>query len=143
MSARTTGTFTFRDWQEKTLTTWGAPPAGPGGEGPRLAHAGVTNSFTGGIEAPATTCEYTITYVTARAGTFTGMQVLTGRLDGREGTFVAEERGGFGEDGIVRCTFEVVPGSGTGALRGLRGTGTYVARPGAPSVEYAFTYELG
>ncbi|MFG2863160.1 DUF3224 domain-containing protein [Streptomyces sioyaensis] len=107
------------------------------------AHAAVVNTFSGGIEAAGTTCEYTLVYVTEKTGTFTGMELLTGRLDGREGTFVVEERGSFEADGTVRCTFEVVPGTGTGELTGLRGTGGFTTTAGEPSVPYAFGYDLG
>ncbi|MFF7233616.1 DUF3224 domain-containing protein [Streptomyces sioyaensis] len=132
---QTTGHFTFADWTEH--------PVGPGGAGPKLAHASVANTFSGGIEATGTTCEYTLVYVTEKTGTFTGMELLTGRLDGREGTFVVEERGSFEADGTVRCAFEVVPGTGTGELTGLRGTGSFTTTAGEPSVPYAFGYDLG
>ncbi|MFG2622794.1 DUF3224 domain-containing protein [Streptomyces sp. NPDC048507] len=136
MPVRTTGHFTAADWEEQ--------PLGPGGDAcPRLARARVANTFTGGIEAAGTTCDYTIAYVTGTTGTFAGMELLEGRLDGREGGFAVEERGSFDADGTVRCTFEVVPGSGTGELTGLRGTGGFTARHGEPSVAYAFAYDLG
>ncbi|NLU65924.1 DUF3224 domain-containing protein [Streptomyces sp. HNM0574] len=134
MSTHTAGHFTYADWRES--------PAGGQGAGPRLARASVTNSFAGGVEAADTTCEYTIVYVTEKTGTFTGLQLFAGRLDGREGAFTVEERGGFGEDGTVHGTFTVVPGSGTGELTGLRGTGGFTARHGEPSVPYTFDYEL-
>lgn len=130
----TTGHFTFANWEEKALTPTGARPG--------LAHAKVTNSFSGGIEAADTLCEYAIVYVTETTGTFTGMEVLTGSVDGRTGTFAVEERGSFTEDGAVHCTFEVVPGSGTDELTGLRGTGGFTARHGEPTVPYTFSYEL-
>jgi hypothetical protein len=129
----TTGTFTFANWEEKPLA--GAET------GPRIAHASVTNDFTGGITATATTCEYSIVYVTEKAGSFTGMQLFTGTVGGLAGSFAVEERGTFGEDGTVRCSFEVVPGSGDGALAGLSGEGSYVAVPGEPEVPYTFTYD--
>ncbi|WP_409471276.1 DUF3224 domain-containing protein [Streptomyces sp. HC307] len=134
MPVQTSGHFTFANWEERTLT--------PSEVSPKLAHATVTNAFSGGIEATDTTCEYTIVYVTEKTGTFTGMEVLAGRLDGREGTFVAEERGSFDADGTVHCTFEIVPGSGTGELDGLRGTGSFTAKHGEPSVPYTFDYDL-
>ncbi|GAB2614453.1 DUF3224 domain-containing protein [Streptomyces capparidis] len=131
----TTGHFTFADWEEDTI--------GPAEAAPRLAGARVVNSFSGGIEAPATSCAYTIAYLTDKTGTFTGMELLAGRLDGREGTFVLEERGRFEADGTVHCAFEVVPGSATGALTGLRGTGGFTYRHGETAVPYTFTYEAG
>jgi hypothetical protein len=135
MPVQTSGHITFADWQEKT--------AGSSGAGPRLARASVTNTFSGGIEAADTTCEYTLVYGTAETGTFTGMELLAGRLDGREGAFVVEERGSFHADGTVQCSFEVVPGTGTGELSGLRGTGSFACRHGEPSFPYTFDYEVG
>ncbi|MFI9270825.1 DUF3224 domain-containing protein [Kitasatospora sp. NPDC052896] len=134
MPIRTTGSFRSADWQEHAV--------GGAEASPRLARASVTNHFSGGIEAGVTSCEYTIAYVTEKAGTFTGLELLAGRLDGREGGFVAEQRGTFEADGSVHCTFEVVPGSGTAALTGLRGTGGFVSRPGDTVVPYTFEYEL-
>ncbi|MFF4366162.1 DUF3224 domain-containing protein [Streptomyces sp. NPDC001594] len=129
-----TGRFTYAQWEEHA--------AGPDDVVPRLAQASVVNSFSGGIEAEATVCRYAIVYVTPSTGTFTGLELVTGSLDGRDGSFTVEERGSFQEEGTTRCTFEVVPGSGTGALTGLRGSGSFVHRQGETSVPYTFTYEL-
>ncbi|MGY4984626.1 DUF3224 domain-containing protein [Streptomyces nigrescens] len=134
MPVRTTGRFSYANWEERAV--------GSSEASPRLAHASVTNTFSGGIEAVDTTCEYSIVYITEKTGTFTGMERLAGRLDGREGGFVVEERGSFGADGSVRCTFEVVPGSGTGELTGLRGSGSFTTGPGASSFPYTFHYDL-
>ncbi|GAP49432.1 DUF3224 domain-containing protein [Streptomyces azureus] len=131
----TTGHFTFADWQERVI--------GPGEEAnPRLAHASVRNTFSGGIEAAGTICEYTIVYVTQKTGSFAGMELITGRLDGREGSFAVEERGWFGEDGAVHCTFEVVRGSESGELAGLWGKGGFTAHHGEATVPYRFEYEV-
>ncbi|GGX28378.1 hypothetical protein GCM10010297_57330 [Streptomyces malachitofuscus] len=133
-TVKITGHFTFADWKESPVT--------PEGAFPRLAHATVTNAFSGGIEAEATTCDYTVTYLTGTAGTFAGMELLTGRIDGRAGTVALEERGRFTSDGTVHCTFEVVEGSGTEELTGLRGTGGFTYRHGETKVPYAFEYDV-
>ncbi|MFF3863409.1 DUF3224 domain-containing protein [Streptomyces sp. NPDC002209] len=130
-AARTTGRFTFADWQEQ--------PVGPADSTPRLARSTVVNSFTGGIEAGATHAGYTFTYTGADCGSYTGMELLSGTVDGRRGTFVMEQRGTFDASG-TRCTFEVVPGSATGELAGLAGSGSFTYRHGDTSVPYEFTY---
>ncbi|CAL9522723.1 DUF3224 domain-containing protein [Streptomyces sp. Tu 3180] len=130
----TTGHFTFADWKEEPVT--------PEDVLPRLARATVVNSFSGGIEAEATACVYAIAYLAGTTGTFAGKELVGGRVDGREGTFVLEERGRFEEDGTVHCSFEVVGGSGTGGLTGLRGTGGFTYRHGQTEVPYTFTYGL-
>ncbi|QES46878.1 DUF3224 domain-containing protein [Streptomyces venezuelae] len=133
-NTRTHGRFGFADWTEE--------PVGEEGVLPRLARATVVNTFSGRIEAAGTRCSYTIAYVGESAGTFAGMEVLTGTVDGRKGSFVLAERGGFDAEG-TRCTFEVVPGSGTGELAGLRGSGGFTYRHGEVSVAYTFDCELG
>ncbi|MCX5409104.1 DUF3224 domain-containing protein [Streptomyces sp. NBC_00335] len=129
--APTANGFTFKDWEEH--------PVGPQGVFPRLAQATVTNAFTGALTAPETTCAYTVAYTGESAGTFSGMELVTGTVDGREGAFVLEERGSFDATG-TRCRFTVVPGSGTGGLTGLGGSGSFAHRYGDTSVEYAFDY---
>ncbi|PJE97863.1 DUF3224 domain-containing protein [Streptomyces carminius] len=137
MPTHTTGSFTFADWRETVLSA--------AEDGPRLTTTTVTNHFTGGIEAAGTACAYTTVYTTgnpASAGSFSGHELLTGTVGGRKGSFVLAERGTFDERATVRCVFEVVPGSGTGELAGLRGTGGFTAVHGEPSVPYSFEYEL-
>ncbi|MFJ3878104.1 DUF3224 domain-containing protein [Streptomyces sp. NPDC090077] len=129
-----TGHFSFADWEER--------PAGTASAAPRLAQATVSNTFSGGIEAAGTVCAYTIAYLTETTGSYSGTELLAGTLDGRAGGFALAERGTFHEDGTTRCSFEVVPGSGTGELTGLRGTGSFLARHGEPSVPYTFEYVL-
>ncbi|MEU3774149.1 DUF3224 domain-containing protein [Streptomyces sp. NPDC032472] len=133
MSIRTTGRFTFADWEEQ--------PVGPADSTPRLARSTVVNSFTGGIEAPSTSCAYTITYTGESVGSYTGVELLSGAVDGRTGSFALEQRGTF-DAGGTRCTFEVVPGSGTGELAGLSGSGGFESRHGDTSVDYVLTYAL-
>ncbi|MFJ9519966.1 DUF3224 domain-containing protein [Kitasatospora sp. NPDC101801] len=134
--------FTLANGEERPVT--------PAEASPRLAHASVTDVFDGGIEAATTTCEHAIVYVTEKTGTFTGMEVLAGGLDGRKGAFALEERGSFDAHSTVRCTFTVAPGSGsgsgtgtgTGELTGLRGSGRCTVEPGAPSAPCTYDYDL-
>ncbi|MBT2481773.1 DUF3224 domain-containing protein [Streptomyces sp. ISL-94] len=132
-TVETAGRFTFADWQEQ--------PVGSPDSAPRLAHATVTNAFSGGIEAAATSCSYVIAYTGESVGTYSGMELLSGSVDGRKGAFVLEERGSFDATGTT-CRFEVVPGSATGDLAGLTGSGGFTYRHGDTSVAYAFTYAL-
>nr|WSX53331.1 DUF3224 domain-containing protein [Streptomyces sp. NBC_00974] len=127
------GHFTFKNWEEH--------PVGPADAYPRLARATVTNAFTGTVTAPETTCDYAIAYTGDNVGTYAGMELVSGTVDGRKGTFVLKEEGGFDATG-TRCHFTVVPGSATADLTGLAGSGSFVYRHGDTSVEYAFTYDL-
>lgn len=130
----TSGSISFANWEEKE--------AGSSGAGPRTAHASVVNTFSGGIEAAGTACDYSIAYTVGHAGVFTGMELVTGSIDGRPGSFVLEQRGTFAEDGTIHCTFTVVPGSGTEGLAGLTGSGEYTCRTGQASFPYSLSYRL-
>ena len=128
------GSIGFANWEERETAGSEA--------GPRLARASVVNTFTGGIEAADTTCDYSIAYTVGHEGSFTGMELVTGSIDGRPGSFVLEQRGTFAEDGTIHCTFTVVPGSGTEGLAGLTGSGEYTCRTGQASFPYSLSYRL-
>jgi hypothetical protein len=69
------------------------------------------------------------------------MERVDGRIDGRAGSFVLQRSGIF-EGGQAKESYSVVPGSGTGELRGLRGDGSSSL---GHREEYPFilNYELG
>ncbi|UCM86681.1 DUF3224 domain-containing protein [Streptomyces marincola] len=129
-SAPAGGSFTHRDWQETVVA--GAA------DGPRLARVVVTNAYTGRITADNTRCLYSLSYAADGTGSFSGFERCEGGVDGHHGTFVLRAWGTFDAGGTVHCSFEVLPGSATGGLVGLRGTGGFSAAPGAAAVPYAF-----
>jgi hypothetical protein len=57
------------------------------------------------------------------------------------GCFVLRNEASF-EEGVVRTTWSVVPGSGTGELAGLRGDGGFVFRMGEAGASYQLHYHL-
>jgi hypothetical protein len=68
------------------------------------------------------------------------MQRFRGKLRGRQGTFVLQGSE-IVENGKIRATWFVVPGSGTGDLSGLRGEGGFAGQFGKGSdgtLEYWF-----
>ncbi len=135
MTTHATGAFTYANWDES--------PAGRVEGAARLAHARVTNHFTGAIEAAGTSCEYTIVYTDGTTGVFAGYEQIEGALDGREGSFVLTQRGHFDEEGTVHCAFEVLAGASGGALTGLTGKGAFTARRGEKEIAYTLDYDLG
>jgi len=134
MPTSATGHFVAADWKESRIS--------PEQDTPGLSHATVSNTFSGAIQAVGTVCAYEIVYLAEMTGTFTGMEVISGSLDGHKGSFAVEQHGVFEADGTLRCTFEVVPGSGSGELAGLTGTGSFTTRNGDTSVPYTFDYDL-
>ena len=100
------------------------------------SHAVASVVFTtewSGDALGSSTCGLLISYVggdptkpETLTGPYVGYEQVAGTLDGRAGTFVLATRGSHG-GGVARTDVEVVPGSATGELSGLRGTGSYSA----------------
>ena len=68
------------------------------------------------------------------------MEKVTGRLNGRSGTFVLQHSGTMEQGAATSWSIVVVPGSGTGELTGLRGNMEIIIQDGKHS--YVFDYTL-
>ena len=123
--------FAIKSWDEK--------PYSDGDGLPRLTRASVTKTFTGDIEGEGQV-EYLMMYRSDGSATFVGHERVVGRVGGKAGTFVLQRIGVF-ENGQAKESYSVVPNSGTGELRGLRGDGSSDVGHGS---EHPFTldYEL-
>jgi hypothetical protein len=115
MSTHAKGTFEVQTWDEKPYDETNGDP--------KLTRASVTKSFRGDIEGEGT-LEYLMVYTDDRSARFVGLERVVGRLGDRSGSFVLQHSGTF-EGGVAKATWYVVPGSGTGELRGLRGGGGF------------------
>lgn len=69
---------------------------------------------------------------------YVAIERFTGSLDGREGTFVLQHSG-IMDRGGKQLTITVVPGSGSGALQGLRGTMDIVITEGKHEYELEYS----
>jgi hypothetical protein len=103
---------------------------------PRLTRATVTKTFTGDLEG-AGVARYVVMHRADGTSSFVGQERVVGRLADRTGSFVLEHRGTF-EGGMSRTSWTVVPGSGTGELRGLQGKGGFAS---AKAKQYPMTLE--
>ena len=130
--ARAEGTFTVTSWDEDTYQELEGKA--------KLTKAVVGYHLSGGIEGDATWSAF-MYYGEDGTAEFTGLQHLTGQIGGRAGTCVMVADGTFA-DGAARGTWRVIEGSGTGALAGLRGSGTSVATSEPPGT-FTLDYELG
>lgn len=121
------------------IKNWDEEPYSEGADLPKLTRASVEKTFTGDIEGEGHV-EYLMMYRSDGTATFVGMERVTGRVDGRSGSFVLQRIGRF-ENGLATESYTVIPGSGTGELRGLRGEGESSVGHG---LEHPFelTYEL-
>lgn len=107
------------------VTGWDQQPYDAGAdEGTVLSEARVTKLFTGELEGQSTArllmCQADPDELAAGAG-YVASEIVEGRLEGREGSFVVHHMGLSEVDGARRTFGHVVPGSGTGELEGLMG----------------------
>ena len=116
MSTRATGGYETKEWNEQTYEELAGEP--------KLTRVSATNIFQGDLAAESHV-EYLMVYPSDNYCSFTGLERVTGRLGGRTGSFVLQQRGTY-EDGAITTEWFVVPGSATGELHGLRGTGGFV-----------------
>ena len=130
--AGATGTFTVLSWDEDTYEELD--------NGGKLTKARVSFGFSGDLEAQGA-WDAVMCYRDNGTASFTGYQRTTGTLRGRSGSFVVRADGTF-EAGVATTSWQVMDGSASGELSGLRGTGSAVAESG-PGGTFTFEYELG
>jgi hypothetical protein len=126
------GEFELAGWDETTYADL---------EGERkLNRASVRQNITGDV-AGTGEVEYLMCYGEDGTARFLGFQRIEGTAGGRDGSFVVESVGGFAE-GKATGTWSVVPGSGTGDLTGLSGSGSFEAETG-PKGSYELDADFG
>jgi hypothetical protein len=89
-----------------------------------MARATVKKKFAGELDATSV-AELLLCKIDDAHAAYTGQERVTGTLAGREGTFVIQH-GGIVDGPEQRPFGEIVPGSATGALTGLRGAVTFM-----------------
>lgn len=123
-------TFKIQRWDEHAYAEH---------DGTKLTKASVTQAFEGDLSG-SSSVESLSFYRPDQTAEIVGLQRFEGTLDGRRGTFVLRGESTF--DGTeARGTVTVVPGSGTGELEGLSGTGSWSAMSG-PEGTLTLEYEL-
>ena len=68
---------------------------------------------------------------------YVGLVNFKGTIDGKSGSCVFEERGAF-ESAEAKSSLRILPGSGTGQLSGISGTGSSVATPKTCHMEFDY-----
>jgi hypothetical protein len=97
-------------------------------EGPALTRIGVEERFDGDIAGDGV-AEFLQVANADGSASFVGVERVTGTVAGKKGTFVLQDAGTVAGN-LVSGEWFVVPGSGTGELVGLRGTGGFRANLG-------------
>lgn len=130
MTTRASGTFEVR------LSPQVDGEAGGASVGRML----IDKRFAGDLEATSKGQMLAVRTATEGSAGYVAMELVTGRLQGREGTFVLQHNGTM-ERGAQRLSIHVVPDSGTGNLAGLAGRMEIDFSSGGHS--YHFDYTLG
>lgn len=131
MATRASGIFKSGNWDEQTFQELE-------GDG-KLTRATANFSYSGDIEGECIT-NYLMVYPSGGVVHFVGLDWITGTIGGRSGSFVLQESGTYAPEQLT-ATWFVVPGSGTGALTGLNGTGSYTHQQSdGDDVSYTLDY---
>lgn len=113
---RTTATVTF------DVTGWDPTPYDAPDDGPEQMRVALRKAFHGDLEGESTGEGLFCGMSDPEAGAgYVVSERVTGRLQGRSGTFVIQHGGLMGPGQAPRTFGHVVPGSGTGQLVGLTG----------------------
>jgi Protein of unknown function (DUF3224) len=97
-------------------------------EGPALVRIHVVEDFSGDIEGEGV-AEFLQTTGGEDEASFVGVERVSGSIGGKSGTFVLQDEGTL-KGTTVSGNWFVIPRSGTGELRGLRGEGGFTAELG-------------
>jgi hypothetical protein len=97
-------------------------------DGPVLNRIHAEESFSGDITGDGVV-EFLQAARADGTASFVGIERVTGSIAGKAGSFLLQDQGTVA-DGLVSGEWFVVPGSGTGELAGLRGTGGFSAKLG-------------
>lgn len=133
MTEHARAVFTIKSWDEKPWLQLDG--------GVKFTRASVVKSYQGDVTGDAS-WESLMYYRADGTAVFTGLERVDGTLAGRRGSFVLQASGEY-RDGTARCEASVVPGSGSGELRGLRGVLRYAAtHADYPNVSATMDYQF-
>ena len=131
MEIKATATADVTNWNEQDYDR-------PDGQ-PRLAQLEFGYAYRGDLEAEGS-ARGQLVYRDADTAEFTALERVSGRIGDRSGTFVVRT-GGLFENGAITYEWSVVPGTATGGLEGLSGSGEMVWVHGE-SGNLTFAYHL-
>jgi hypothetical protein len=109
------------------VTNWKEEPFDEQPDAAKVTTATVTKSYSGDIDGESVT-EWLMAYAEDGTASFVGIERITGRVAGREGTIVVQHLGSY-ENGSATATLTVLSGCGTADLAGTTGQGDFVADP--------------
>lgn len=103
------------------ITGWDEKPYIENEDGSKKSHAKITQSYSGVIEG-SSEIQYLMSYQSAASALFVGFEVVTGKVNGKSGSFTIQHNGKF-ENGVASSNFIIV--SGTDELVNIEGSGSF------------------
>lgn len=110
----------------------------------KMTKASVEFSFSGDLEGSAVT-EWLMYYPSAGHGDpnkshaeYLGFIRIEGKMNGKWGSFVIEDKGTFIE-GMAKASLQIVSNSGTDGFKGIKGSGFYNASHTTSTFELDYT----
>jgi hypothetical protein len=132
MSTKATGNFKIERWEEQ--------PYLENEDGGKLTRAKVEQTFHGKIDGHGEV-EWLMCYRPDNTADFVGLQRIVGRVGEHSGSIVLESTGTF-DGSQAKGPVRVVPGSGTGELKGVSGEGELHAPLGSqPSLTLKYHFD--
>ena len=131
MRKQAKATFGIKSWDEKPYNEMDGTP--------KLTRGSVIKSYQGDITGEGK-LECLMMYRDDGTASFVCLERVVGSVGGRSGSFVFQHSGTF-KEGVATVTLVIVPGSGTGDLRRLRGDGKFAVGhqpPYSMTLEYDF-----
>lgn len=130
MSNHATGTFDIDSWEQAPYDER---------DGVSLSRTRVTKTFHGDIEG-ISTAELLMAGARDGSAAYVGLERIEGRVHGRSGSFVLQHSATMTR-GAPSASWTVVPDSGTGELRSLRGEAQIINEPDGGHT-FTLDYEL-
>lgn len=115
-------------------------PQPPKAENTTLGRMTIDKQFHGDLEAVSQGQMLSVMTGTKGSAGYVAMEIVNGKLGGRKGTFVLQHNATM-DRGQPQLSVTVVPDSGTGELRGLKGSMTIRIEPDGKHF-YDFDYEI-
>ncbi|MBB6349621.1 DUF3224 domain-containing protein [Nonomuraea muscovyensis] len=119
---------------------WNARPPFDDRDGVALAQVTLSKTFRGDLTATSVVHMLMVTTEVAESRAYVAVERIEGTLRGRTGSFVVQHNA-VSDEGERSLRVTVVPDSGTGGLRGIRGEMEIAVAPDG-SHSYAFDYRL-
>lgn len=133
MTMHAKGSFESTSWEEQPLRDVDGAP--------KLAHASMVSAFQGDIDGEGSS-DYLISYHDAESGLahFVGTERVRGKVGDRSGAFLIHSEGTHQNNGL-QATWKIVPGSGSGDLKGITGAGA-CSSDGTHTVSFTLDYDF-